>query len=81
MLSAEKIKMLASLGPHGLSALLDHCGYSMATFKTVEFIGINTSNQFVYRVSFHDESGTGQVEFGRVYVTYDHELDKLIADY
>ena len=81
MLTAEKLKVLTELGPHGLAVFLEHSGYTGASFKSVQFVGLTNGGQFAYRVVYFDETGTGKEEVGKVFVTYDHTNEKIIADY
>lgn len=81
MLTADKVKTLTSLGPHGLAVFLKSSGYTGASFKTAKFIGITNGGQFCYQVTFHDDAGTGETETGKVFVSYDHVKDSITADY
>ena len=81
MLTADKLKVLTELGPKGLAVFLERSGYTGASFKTAQFVGLTNSGQFAYRVVYFDEAGTGKDEVGKVFVSYDHTNEKITADY
>jgi hypothetical protein len=80
MITPEHLKQMTTLGPYALSRLLAISGYTDASFESSEFVGINVDGDFVYKVSFHDESDTG-VEVGKVFVKYNHTTQVVSADY
>ncbi len=81
MILADTLKTLTSFGPKGLAVVLDKSGYSMCSFETAEFLGITNGGQFCYKVTYHDDAGTGEVETGKVFVKYDHGTHAITADF
>ena len=64
-----------------LAMALKHSGYTGAVFKTAKFVGITNGGQFAYKVTYHDEAGTGKDEVGQVYLSYDPAAGMVTADY
>lgn len=81
MITAEKLTLLSTMGTHALAQVLDASGYSMCAFKTAKFLGLTNGKQFCYSVTYHDEAGTGEIETGKVFVTYDSANDSITADF
>jgi len=81
MITADKLAFLTTMGRHGLARTLADSGYTGASFESAKFLGITNSGQFCYGVTFFDEAGTGEVETGKVFLTYNPTTDKVIADY
>lgn len=81
MITADAVKQLTTLGPYALARVLAISGYTGASFKSAEFVGITNGGQFCYRVTYHDEAGTGKDEVGKVYVSYDPVKNTMSADY
>lgn len=81
MLTADKIKVLTSLDKSSLARILDSSGYSMCSFKSTEFLGITNGGQFCYKVVYFDDAGSGKNEIGKVFVSFDHENEKVTADF
>ena len=81
MITAETLKQLTSMGPYALATVLKISGYSGAVFKTAEFVGITNGGEFAYKVTYHDEAGTGKDAVGKVFVKYDQVTNKISADY
>ena len=81
MITADTLKTLTTFTTHGLAMALHHSGYTGAVFKTAKFVGITNGGQFAYKVTYHDEAGTGKDEVGQVYLTYDPVAGKVTADY
>lgn len=80
LLSTAVIDRAISLDEYDLRIILRDSGYYGMTFAATQFVGLNEHAQFVYDVTFHDESGTGEIETGKVFVTYD-ESGKFLADF
>lgn len=80
MLTADKVKLLTTMGPTQLKMTLASSGYTGASFKSATFLGITNGGQFCYQVTFYDDAGTGE-EQGKVFVKYDHVNDSVTADY
>ena len=81
MITADTLKTLTTFTTHGLAMALHHSGYTGASFKTAKFLGITNGGQFCYSVTYHDDAGTGEIETGKVFLTYDHVEGKVTADY
>lgn len=81
MITADTLKTLTTFTTHGLAMALHHSGYTGATFKTAKFVGITNGGQFAYRVTFHDDAGTGKDEVGQVFLSYNPTEGKVTADY
>lgn len=81
MLTAEKIQKLITLSPAGLSKALQRSGYSGCAFETSKFLGITNGGQFCYSATFFDESGTGEIESTKVFISYDHGTEAVVADF
>jgi hypothetical protein len=81
MITAETLKQLTTMGSYSLSRLLAVSGYTGASFKTAEFVGITNGGEFAYKVVYFDEAGTGKDEVGKVFVKYDPTNNQVSADY
>lgn len=80
MITADKVKILTSQTPTGLSQILKHSGYTGCFFKRAEFVGITNGGQFAYKVTYHDDSGEGE-EIGKVFLSYKNDTDTITADF
>jgi hypothetical protein len=81
MLTADKVKLLTTMGATQLRLSLASSGYTGVSFKSAKFLGITNGGQFCYQVTYFDDAGTGEDETGKVFVTYDHANDRITADY
>ena len=81
MLTADKVKLLTTMGPTALKMTLASSGYTGNAFKTAKFLGITNGGSFCYTVTFFDDAGTGEDEEGKVFVNYDHANDRITADF
>lgn len=81
MITTETLNQLTKLGPYALSRLLAISGYTGASFKSTEFVGITNGGEFAYKVVYYDDAGTGKDEVDKVFVKYDHATNKVSADY
>lgn len=81
MITADTLKTLTTFTTHGLAMALHHSGYTGAAFKSARFLGITNGGQFCYSVTYHDEAGTGEIETGKVFLTYNPTEGKVTADY
>lgn len=67
MILAKEVENLINLDSDQLKKILDNSGFYGCDFESVEFLGINNSNQFCYFVKFYDiscnddEEGSGEV--------------------
>ena len=80
MITANTLQTLTNFGPRDLATLLANSGYTGAVFKRAKFLGITNGGQFCYKVTYYDESGTGEEE-GKVFLTYDRASNTVSADY
>jgi hypothetical protein len=78
---ADTLKTLTTFTTHGLAMALHHSGYTGAAFKSAKFLGMTNGGQFCYSVTYHDDAGTGEIETGKVFLTYDPVAGKVTADY
>ena len=81
MITADTLKTLTEMGPKGLSVILSQSGYSGNSFKSAKFLGITNGGQFCYKVTYHDDAGTGEEEVGKVFISYDHANNSITADF
>lgn len=79
MITADRLHTLISLGPKALAALLDSSGYKECTFKSVKFLGMTNGGQFCYSGIYVGDNGTDETT--KVFLTYDSETDRVVADY
>ena len=80
MILADTVATLTTLSPQGIAQVLDKSGYSMCSFKTAKFLGITNGGDFCYRVTYHDDAGTGE-EVGKVFVRYDSATGFITAEF
>jgi len=81
MIDPNTIHTLVNVGPKDLAQALANSGYEGNAFETVVFRGINVDGAFVYEVTYYDDAGTGEVDGGYVFITYNHELGSIKADF
>ncbi len=81
MITADTLKTLTTFTTHGLAMALHHSGYTGCSFKTAKFLGLTNGGQFCYNVTYHDDAGTGEIEEGKVFLTYDPAAGKVTADF
>jgi hypothetical protein len=81
MITAETLTTLTSFSTRGLERALDTSGYSMCSFKSSKFLGITNGGQFCYGVTYYDEAGTGKDEFGKVFLSYNADKNRIVAEF
>jgi len=81
MIMADTLQYLVTLTPKLLAKILDASGYSMCSFQTAKFVGLTTGGEFCYKVTYFDETGTGENEVGKVFVKYDTQSHAITADF
>ncbi len=81
MITAETLKTLTTFTTGALSRALAVSGYTGASFLSAKFLGITNAGQFCYSVTYHDEAGTGEIETGKVFLTYHSADGRVTADY
>ena len=78
MITADTIKVLASYSPQYLTTAAQLAGYKGANFTACKFLGITNGGQFCYTAVFPVKGGTDST---KVFLSYDHDEDRVIADY
>jgi hypothetical protein len=81
MITAETLTTLTTFTPRALERALALSGYTGALFKSAKFTGITNAGQFAYAVTFYDDAGTGELEKGSVFISYDSAAGKVKAEY
>ena len=81
MITAERLQTLTTFTPKALAMGLAQSGYTGVSFETAKFLGITNGGQFCYKVTYFDDAGTGEIEEGKVYLTYDQSLGSVTVDY
>jgi hypothetical protein len=77
MITADTIKVLASYSPQYLTKAAQLAGWKGANFTACKFLGITNGGQFCYQAVFPVKGGTDST---KVFLSYDHEMDMVIAD-
>jgi hypothetical protein len=77
MITADTIKVLASYSPQYLTKAAQLAGWKGANFTACKFLGITNGGQFCYQAVFQVGGGTDST---KVFLSYDHEMDMVIAD-
>ncbi len=80
MITADRLQTLTTFTPKALAVALAQSGYTGCAFERAEFLGITNGGQFCYKVTYFDDAGTGEVETGKVFLTY-HTEGYVTADY
>ena len=78
MITADTLEVLTSYSPQYLTAAARHAGYKGPEFTSCKFLGITNAGQFCYFAVFHVKGGTDST---KVFLTYNHAEDRVIADY
>ena len=77
MITADTLKVLTTFTVRALYRAAVDAGYKGANFSSCKFIGITNAGQFCYQAVFQVAGGTDST---KVFLTYDHEEDRVIAD-
>ena len=77
MITAEKLKLLTTLTPTSLTALLQSSGYKQDIVTECQFLGITNGWQFCYKI---DYDNFGNKEYRKAFLTYNPTEDRVIAD-
>ena len=77
MITADTLKVLTTFTVRALYRAAVDAGYKGANFSSCKFIGITNGGQFCYQAVFQVAGGTDST---KVFLTYDHEEDRVIAD-
>ena len=78
MITADTLKTLTSFTAPALTRAAMDAGYKGPNFSSCKFIGITNGGQFCYMAVFQVAGGTDST---KVFLTYDHAEDRVIADY
>jgi hypothetical protein len=81
MITPYEMTALTTYDSYQLARLLAISGYSGMSFESSWFEGITQDRAFCYAVEFYDDSGTGEIATGKVYLTYDEEEKSIVADF
>lgn len=77
MITADKLKILTTLTPTGLTAFLHSSGYKQDRVTECRFLGLTNAGQFCYEIDY-DNFGTK--EYRKAFLTYNPTEDRVIAD-
>jgi hypothetical protein len=61
-----------------LTKCAQEAGYKGPEFSSCKFLGITNGGQFCYQAVFQVKGGTDST---KIFLTYDHTKDQVIADY
>jgi hypothetical protein len=78
MITAETLESLTTYSPQYLTRAAQNAGYKGPEFTSCRFIGITNGGQFCYTAVFQVKGGTDST---KIFLTYDHAEDRVIADY
>jgi hypothetical protein len=78
MITAETLEVLTSYSPQYLTKAAQNAGYKGPVFSSCKFLGITNGGQFCYMAVFQVKGGTDST---KIFLTYDHAEDRVIADY
>jgi len=78
MITADTLEVLTSYSPQFLTRAAQNAGYKGPEFTSCKFLGITNGGQFCYMAVFQVKGGTDST---KIFLSYDHAEDKVIADY
>ena len=78
MITADTLDVLTTYSAQYLTRAAQNAGYTGPSFSSCKFVGITNGGQFCYQAVFQVEGGTDST---KVFLSYDHEEDKVSADY
>lgn len=81
MIRSADVEKLTTMDRYDLKMALAQSGYTGMSFESAVFEGITQDRDFCYSVTFFDDSGTGRVETGKVFVRYDDATGDITADF
>lgn len=67
MILAHELNKYTTLTRHDIVRVLARSGYSGMSFNSAEFLGLTNSGDFCYKVTYFDDSDTGE-ETGKVFI-------------
>jgi hypothetical protein len=80
MILAAEINKYTTLDRYEIAKVLARSGYSGLRFESANFLGITNGGDFCYKITYFDESGTGDEETGKVYIRKNATGD-MIAEF
>jgi hypothetical protein len=78
MITASTLEVLTTYSPQYLTRAAQNAGYRGPNFTSSKFLGITNGGQFCYMAVFQVEGGTDST---KIFLTYIHAEDRVIADY
>ena len=78
MILADTVATLTTMDPKSLSKALAVTGYKDCRFDSAKFLGLTNGKQFCYSVTFTED---GELQTGKVFVSYDAATGFLVADF
>lgn len=81
MIKSADVEKLTTMDRHDLKMALAQSGYTGMSFESAVFEGITKNRDFCYTVTFFDDNGLGQVETGKVFISYDDITGDVTADF
>jgi hypothetical protein len=79
MILAEELDKYTTIDRYELRNILARSGYTGMSFESVKFLGLTNSGNFCYKVTFFDDSDTGE-QTGKVFVSKSATGD-MVAEY
>jgi hypothetical protein len=79
MITAERLATLTNFSADELTRATKDSGYRDGDFLTARFLGMTNNLQFCYQVQFSDDEG--QLQAGKVFLTYNPVHGTVIAEY
>ena len=81
MITAEALAILTSFNEDKLAQALQSSGHKgKIKFKSSKFLGITNGNQFCYKVTYHPTNTNEKETTGKVFLSYNPNLDKITVD-
>jgi hypothetical protein len=77
MITADKLKLLTTLTPTGLTQFLQASGYKQDRVTECKFLGLTNGGQFCYKI---DYDNFGEKEYRKAFLSYNPAQDQVIAD-
>ena len=78
MITAQMLSYITQFSAPALTRAINLAGYKEDKFTGAKFLGITNGGQFCYQAVFQVGGGTDST---KVFLTYDHANDRVIADY
>jgi len=78
MITAKNVRYMIDIPLEHMKAIASNNKIKGLNITGVEFLGITNGGQFCYTAVFQVKDGTDST---KVFLTYDHTEDRVIADY